>query len=128
MCNRPYLTKQKIIYTPVVLSLFEDAIKKAMLWHEAHSIAFLLFYDVFRISFSLLDSIQNGFQSADEVIHVLLGKAERWKQTQQVGAGAAGEAVLVIDEWLAHVSLRDIKLHTYHQSATTHVGDVLAFW
>ena len=81
MCNRPYLTKQKIIYTLVVFSLFEDAIKKAMLWHEAQSIAFLLFYDVFRMSFSLLDSLQNSFQSADEVIHVLLGKAERWKQT-----------------------------------------------
>ena len=78
MCNRLYLTNQKIIYTLVVFSLFEDAIKKAMLWHEAHSIAF---YDVFRISFSLLDSLQNSFQSADEVVHILLGKAERWKQT-----------------------------------------------
>ena len=80
MCNRSYLTIQKIIYTLVVFALFEDAIKKAMLWHGAHSIAFL-FYDVLGISFSLLDSIQNSFQSADEVIHVFLGKAERWKQT-----------------------------------------------
>ena len=113
MCNRLYCTNHRIIYTLVVFSLFEDAIKKAMLWHEAHSIAFL-FYDVLGISISLLDSLQNSFQSADEVVHVLLGKAERWKQTQEVGASATGEAVLVIDEWLAHVSLRDIKLHTYH--------------
>ena len=97
-----------------------------MLWHEAHSIAFL-FYDVLGISISLLDSLQNSFQSADEVVHVLLGKAERWKQTQEVGASATGEAVLVIDERLAYVCLWDVKLYTYHQSATTHVSNVLAF-
>lgn len=63
MCNRPYLTKQKIIYTPVVFILFAVTIKKAMLWHEAHSIAFyhfmmfseypFLYLIVFRIAFSL---------------------------------------------------------------------------
>lgn len=61
MCNRPYFTNQKMIYTLVVFSLFEDAIKKAMLWHEAHSIAFLLFYDVFRISFFYLIVFRMAF-------------------------------------------------------------------
>ena len=76
MCNRSYLTKQKIIYTLVVFILFAVTTKKRC-YGMRHIASLLLSYDVFRISFSLLDSLQNSFQSADEVVHVLLGKAER---------------------------------------------------
>ena len=63
MCNRPYLTKQKIIYTLVVFSLFEDAKKKRC--YGMRHIASLFYYFmmfseypflyliVFRIAFSL---------------------------------------------------------------------------
>lgn len=64
MCNRLYFTNQKIIYTPVVLSLFEDAIIKKRCYGMRH-IASLFYYFmmfsecpffyliVFRIAFSL---------------------------------------------------------------------------
>lgn len=68
-----------MIYTLVVFILFEVTTKKRC--YGMRHIASLSYFTMFLVSISLLDSLQNSFQSADEVIHILLGKAERWKQT-----------------------------------------------
>ena len=39
--------------------------------------------------------LQYGFQSSDEVIHIFLGQYQWREDTEDVGAGATGEAVLL---------------------------------
>ena len=53
--------------------------------------------------------LQYGFQSSDEVIHIFLGQYQRREDTEDVGAGATGEAVLLVDELAANFLVRNIE-------------------
>ena len=58
--------------------------------------------------------LQYGFQFSDEVIHVLLGQYQWREDTKDVGAGATGEAVLLVDELAANFLVRYIEYGSYH--------------
>ena len=58
--------------------------------------------------------LQYGFQSSDEVIHILLGQYQRREDTKDVGAGATGEAMLLVDELAANFLVRNIEYGSYH--------------
>ena len=58
--------------------------------------------------------LQYGFQSSDEVIHVLLGQYQWREDTEDVGASATGEAMLLVDELAANFLVRNIEYGTYH--------------
>ena len=58
--------------------------------------------------------LQYGFQSSDEVIHILLGQYQRREDTKDVGAGATGEAMLLVDELAANFLVRNIEYGAYH--------------
>ena len=58
--------------------------------------------------------LQYGFQSFDEVIHILLGQYQRREDTENVGAGATGEAVLLMDELAANFLVRNIEYGSNH--------------
>ena len=58
--------------------------------------------------------LQYGFQSSDEVIHILLGQYQWREDTEDVGAGATGEAVLLVDELAANFLVRNIEYGSYH--------------
>lgn len=67
---------------------------------------------------------QYGFQSSDEVIHILLGQYQWREDTENVGAGATGEAVLLVDELAANFLVRNIEYGAYHQATATNLRDV----
>ena len=58
--------------------------------------------------------LQYGFQSSDEVIHILLGQYQWREDTEDVGAGATGEAMLLVDELAANFLVRNIEYGSYH--------------
>lgn len=58
--------------------------------------------------------LQYGFQSSDEVIHILLSQYQWREDTEDVGAGATGEAVLLVDELAANFLVRNIEYGSYH--------------
>lgn len=58
--------------------------------------------------------LQYGFQSSDEVIYILLGQYQWREDTKDVGAGATGEAVLLVDELAANFLVRNIEYGSYH--------------
>ena len=58
--------------------------------------------------------LQYGFQSSDEVIHIFLGQYQWREDTEDVGAGATGEAVLLVDELAANFLVRNIENGSYH--------------
>ena len=58
--------------------------------------------------------LQYGFQSSDEVIHVLLGQYQWREDAKDVGAGATGEAMLLVDELAANFLVRNIEYGSYH--------------
>ena len=58
--------------------------------------------------------LQYGFQSSDEVIHILLGQYQWREDAEDVGAGATGEAVLLVDELVADFLVRNIEYGSYH--------------
>ena len=58
--------------------------------------------------------LQYGFQSSDEVIHILLGQYQWREDTEDVGAGATGEAMLLVNELVANFLVRNIEYGTYH--------------
>ena len=60
--------------------------------------------------------LQYGFQSSDEVIDILLGQYQWRKDTEDVGACATGEAVLLVDELAANFLVRNIEYGAYHQT------------
>ena len=60
----------------------------------------------------------------NKVIDVCLGQNQRRKDTQDVGSRSTGEAMLIIDEFLAHLALRQIHFNADHQAATTDILDV----
>ena len=68
--------------------------------------------------------LQYGFQSSDEVIHILLGQYQWREDTKDVGAGATGEAVLLVDELAANFLVRNIEYGAYHQTTATNLCDV----
>ena len=68
--------------------------------------------------------LQYGFQSIDEVIDILLGQYQRREDTKDVGAGATGEAVLLVDELAANFLVRNIEYGAYHQATATNLCDV----
>lgn len=58
--------------------------------------------------------LQYGFQSSDEVIHIFLGQYQWREDTKDVGAGATGEAVLLVDELAANFLVRNVEYGAYH--------------
>lgn len=58
--------------------------------------------------------LQYGFQSSDEVIHIFLGQYQWWEDTEDVGAGATGETVLLVDELAANFLVRNVEYGSYH--------------
>ena len=58
--------------------------------------------------------LQYGFQSSDEVIHIFLGQYQWREDTEDVGAGATGEAVLLVDELAANFLVRNVEYGSYH--------------
>ena len=58
--------------------------------------------------------LQYGFQSSDEVIDILLGQYQWREDTENVGASATGETVLLVDELAANFLVRNIEYGTYH--------------
>ena len=58
--------------------------------------------------------LQYGFQSSDEVIHIFLGQYQWREDTEDVGAGATGEAVLLVDELAANFLVRNVEYGAYH--------------
>lgn len=68
--------------------------------------------------------LQYGFQSSDEVIHILLGQYQWREDAENVGAGATGEAVLLVDELAAHLLVRNIEYGAYHQATATNLCDM----
>ena len=58
--------------------------------------------------------LQYSFQSSDEVIHIFLGQYQWREDTENVGAGATGEAVLLVDELAANFLVRNIEYGAYH--------------
>lgn len=58
--------------------------------------------------------LQYGFQSSDEVIYIFLGQYQWREDTKDVGAGATGEAVLLVDELAANFLVRNIEYGSYH--------------
>ncbi len=58
--------------------------------------------------------LQYGFQSSDEVIHIFLGQYQWREDTEDVGAGATGEAMLLVDELAANFLVRNIEYGSYH--------------
>ena len=55
----------------------------------------------------------------------LKGETERRQETQHVGASAAREAVLLLDERHTHVLVRTAEVDAYHQSFATYVKYLL---
>ncbi len=68
--------------------------------------------------------LQYGFQSSDEVIHIFLGQYQWREDTEDVGAGATGEAVLLVDELAANFLVRNIEYGSYHQATATNLCDM----
>ena len=58
--------------------------------------------------------LQYGLQSSDEVIDILLGQYQWREDTEDIGAGATGEAMLLVDELAANFLVRNIEYGTYH--------------
>lgn len=58
--------------------------------------------------------LQYGFQSSDEVIYIFLGQYQWREDTKDVGAGATGEAMLLVDELAANFLVRNIEYGSYH--------------
>lgn len=58
--------------------------------------------------------LQYSFQSSDEVIYIFLGQYQRREDTEDVGAGATGEAMLLVDELAANFLVRNIEYGSYH--------------
>ena len=58
--------------------------------------------------------LQYGFQSSDEVIHIFLGQYQWREDTEDVGAGATGEAMLLVDELAANFLVRNVEYGSYH--------------
>lgn len=61
-----------------------------------------------------LHFLQYGFQSSDEVIYIFLGQYQWREDAEDVGAGATGEAVLLVDELAANFLVRNIEYGSYH--------------
>lgn len=58
--------------------------------------------------------LQYGFQSSDEVIDILLGQYLWREDTENVGASATGETVLLVDELAANFLVRNVEYGSYH--------------
>ena len=58
--------------------------------------------------------LQYSFQSSDEVIHIFLGQYQWRENTKDVGAGATGEAMLLVNELAANFLVRNIEYGAYH--------------
>ena len=69
--------------------------------------------------------LKRSFEPFDEVVGLLFRKRERRKQAQDVGRGAAREAVLVIYKVRAELLMRHVETDAYHQSAAAYVGDAI---
>lgn len=46
----------------------------------------------------LSETVEYSLKTCDKVIHLSLCEAQRWQYAQDVGAGAACEAMLLVDE------------------------------
>lgn len=63
-------------------------------------------------------------ESADEVIDVGTCDAERWEQTDDVGAAATGEAVEFLDQSGTDFLVWHVEFDADHQSAAAYIDDM----
>ena len=83
-------------------------------------LSFFSFYFFYGLSFLYilismgLYFLQYGFQSSDEVIYIFLGQYQWREDTENVGAGATGEAMLLVDELAANFLVRNIEYGSNH--------------
>ena len=93
-------------------------------------LSFFSFYFFYGLSFLYilismgLYFLQYGFQSSDEVIHILLGQYQWREDTEDICSSATGEAVLLVDELAANFLMRNIEYGTYHQTTATNFCDM----
>ncbi len=69
-------------------------------------------------------NLQHLGEAVYEVVGFGLSETERWKKTKDVGARATCEAVLLVDETVTHVLVRNVEFHTNHQTTSTNIHHV----
>ena len=69
----------------------------------------------------LRSAVEYFSKFADELVGFALGEGQWREQSQGVGARAAGEHVLLLNEACAHLLVGHIELNAYHESAASHL-------
>ena len=105
----------------------------------ASFLVILVFTEFYRAAAMLLPSllsllflrsaVEYFSKFADELVGFALGEGQWREQSQGVGARAAGEHVLLLNETRAHILVGHIEFNAYHESAAAHlrhVGQVCA--
>ena len=70
-----------------------------------------------------VDLSEHGLEARHEIVGLLGGEHQRWKQTVHADAGCTGEHMLLVNEVEALLLDRVVKLNAYHESAATNFGD-----
>ena len=64
---------------------------------------------------------EHSLELLHKLVGISLGEGERRKETQGVGARAASEDVLLLDEAGADVLVGHIELYAYHEASATNI-------
>lgn len=67
---------------------------------------------------------EHSLEFLHKLVGIGLGEGERRKETQGVGARAACENVLLLDEAGADVLVGHIELYAYHEASATNIYDM----
>ena len=67
---------------------------------------------------------EHSLEFLHKLVDIGLGEGERRKETQGVGARAACENVLLLDEAGADVLVGDIEFYAYHEASATNIYDM----
>lgn len=67
---------------------------------------------------------EHSLKLLHKLVGIGLGEGERRKEAQGVGARAASEDVLLLDEAGADILVGDIELYAYHEASATNIYDM----
>ena len=67
---------------------------------------------------------EHSLELLHKLVGISLGEGERRKEAQGVGARAASEDVLLLDEAGADVLVGDIEFYAYHEASATNIYDM----
>ena len=67
---------------------------------------------------------EHSLEFLHKLVGISLGEGERRKEAQGVGARAASEDVLLLDEAGADVLVGDIEFYAYHEASATNIYDM----